>query len=351
MSLNKFKGKIMSNDNPLNNFDEIKKVFSAFPAPCEKSEKLAIERDSELTKASGSLGKLEEMAFWVSRWQARHPATITRPRVAVFAGNHGVADLGVSNFPKESTAKMVENFKNGGACVNQLCKQHDAELRVYEMGLDNPTADFTTTPAMTEEQCVNAITYGMTTVEPGVDMLCVGEMGIGNTTSACAMACAMFGGTGENWTGAGTDVYENKVRVVNEAVNKHQDNFTIDGKVDGLKVLQHLGGYELCGIVGAIIAARMANVPVIVDGYIATVAMAVLYTYDPSYIDHCIISHLSSESGHIRLLDTIAKQPLLNMEMSLGEASGAVLALGLVKSAINCHNGMATFAEAMVPNK
>ncbi|MGB1360879.1 MAG: nicotinate-nucleotide--dimethylbenzimidazole phosphoribosyltransferase [Alphaproteobacteria bacterium] len=345
----------MSEDISLNSFDEIKKIFKSFPSACEKSEKLAKDRDMELTKPPGALGKLEELAFWLSAWQAKHPATITRPRVAVFAGNHGVADQGVSAFPKEVTAQMVMNFQNGGACVNQLCKQQDAELRVYEMGLDNPTKDFTKEPAMTEQECVNAISYGMTTVEPGIDVLCVGEMGIANTTSGAAMAYALFGGEAEHWTGPGTgvagDALSNKIRVVEEGVNKHKDSFTIDGKVDGLKVLQHLGGFELCAILGAIIAGRMANVPVIVDGYTTSVVASILHSYDKSFVEHCLVSHLSAEPSHIRLLDAMEKQPLIDFNMRLGEGSGAVLALGVLRSAINCHNGMATFAEAMVSNK
>ena len=345
----------MNSELKLNSFEEIRKIFNVFPKSCEKSESLAKSRDEELTKPSGSLGKLEELVFWLSKWQGRYPVTISRPRVSVFAGNHGVSKQGVSAFPQEVTAQMLMNFQNGGACVNQLCKQQDAELRVYEMGIIKPTQDFTEKPAMTEQDCVNAICYGMTTVEPGVDLLCVGEMGIANTTSGSAMAYALFGGNAIDWTGPGSgvfgDVFENKVRVVNEGVVKHKENFIVDGKVDGLKVLQHLGGFELCAIVGAIIAGRMANVPVIIDGFATTVACSILYSYDETYIDHCLISHLSTEPGHVRLLDIIDKEPLLNMNMRLGEASGAVLALGILRSAINCHNGMATFSEAMISNK
>jgi nicotinate-nucleotide--dimethylbenzimidazole phosphoribosyltransferase len=345
----------MNSKPELNNFEEIRKIFDVFPNSCEKSENLAKSHNEELTKPIGSLGKLEDLAFWLSKWQGRYPATISRPRVSVFAGNHGVSKQGVSAFPQEVTAQMVMNFQNGGACVNQLCKQQDAELRVYEMGIAKPTQDFTEKPAMTEQDCVNAICYGMTTVEPGIDLLCLGEMGIANTTSGSAMAYALFGGNATDWTGSGSgvvgDAFEKKVRVVNEGVKKHRENFTIDGKVDGLKVLQHLGGFELCAIVGAIIAGRMANIPVIIDGFTASVACSILYSYDKTYIDHCLISHLSTERGHVRLLDIINKEPLLNMNMRLGEASGAVLALGILRSAINCHNGMATFSEAMVSVK
>ncbi len=339
----------------INTFAEIHTIFQEFPTACTDSEKAVQEREKILTKPQGALGILEHIALHYARWQGKAHITLNHPRVSIFAGNHGVAKQGVSAYPSEVTAQMVQNFRNQGAAVNQLCKMTDADLRVYEMRLEYPTYDFTEQPAMSETDCVHAIAYGMTTVEPGIDTLCVGEMGIGNSTSGAAMAYALFGGNPVNWTGPGTgvsgDVYAHKVAVVEKAVALHKNAMRVHGKIDGLRVLQHLGGFELCAIVGAIIAGRMARVPIILDGYTCTVAAAILYSYDPSYIAHCLFGHLSAEPAHIRLLDIMDKQALLDFGMRLGEASGATLALSIVQGAIRCHTDMATFHEAGVSGK
>ena len=246
--------------------------------------------------------------------------------------------------------QMVANFQAGGAAVNQLCKTFDAELQVYEMGLEEPTADFSQGPAMGDAECANAMAYGMLAVQDGIDVICLGEMGIANTTSASALCLALFGGEASDWTGPGTgvqgDALENKTRIVAESVALHAD-----AKGDPLEVMRRLGGRELAAITGAVIAARMGRVPVLLDGYATTTAAAVLHCIDPKLIDHCVVAHCSAEPGHIRLLKAIGKEPLLNLGMRLGEASGAALALGLLRAAVNCHIGMATFAEAGVSDK
>jgi nicotinate-nucleotide--dimethylbenzimidazole phosphoribosyltransferase len=286
----------------------------------------------------------------MARWQGRHPPRIDRPRVAVFAGNHGVAAQGVSAFPAEVTAQMVANFQAGGAAINQLCKTFDAELRVYEMSLEEPTADFSAAPAMAATECARALAYGMTAVEDGLDLLCLGEMGIANTTSAAALCHALFGGEAADWTGPGTGVQgaalENKARVVAEAVALHGGEAS-----DPLEVLRRLGGRELAAIAGAIIAARMARVPVVLDGYVCTAAAAVLHKIDPGLLDHCLVAHCSAEPAHARLLEELGKPPVLDLGMRLGEASGAALAIGILRAAVDCHSGMATFAEAGVSDK
>jgi nicotinate-nucleotide--dimethylbenzimidazole phosphoribosyltransferase len=245
---------------------------------------------------------------------------------------------------------MVANFVAGGAAVNQLCRTFDADLRVYEMALDEPTHDFTVEPAMSEADCVRAMAYGMMAVEPGIDLLCLGEMGIGNTTSAAAVCHALFGGTAEDWTGPGTGVtgtvLANKCAVVAAGVARHKDRAP-----DPLAVLQSLGGQELAAIAGAIIAARLAKVPVLLDGYTCTAAAAVLHAIRPDFLDHCLVAHRSAEPGHGRLLEKIGKRPLLELGMRLGEGSGAALAIGVVKAAVACHTGMATFGEAGVSEK
>lgn len=329
---------------------EIHELLKRLPGPDEESAAKAAAREAQLTKPPGALARLEEIAEWMARWQGRHPPRLERPRVAVFAGNHGVAARGVSAFPAEVTAQMVANFRAGGAAINQLCRTFDAELQIYEMGLEAPTADFTKAPAMDDAECAGAMAYGMLAVQEGVDVICLGEMGIANTTSAAALCHAMFGGEAADWTGPGTgvagDALRNKTRVVAEGVARH--GAVLD---DPFQAMRHLGGRELAAIAGAVIAARMGRVPVLLDGYACTAAAAILHRVDPSLLDHCMVAHCSAEPGHLRLLRAIGKKPLLDLGMRLGEASGAAVALGLLRASINCHTGMATFAEAGVSDK
>ena len=326
--------------------EEMRKLFREFPGPDLDAGTQAMEREVRLTKPRGSLGRLEELAGWLSAWQGRHPPRVEHPRTAVFAANHGVAARGVSAFPASVTEQMVANFVNGGAAVNQLCQTFDADLRVFEMALEQATKDFTVEPAMDEGECARAMAYGMMSVEPGLDVLCLGEMGIGNTTSAAALACALFGGEAEDWVGAGTGVsgavLETKTKVVADGVAKHRN------AGDPLQLLAALGGLELAAIAGAVIAARLARTPVVLDGFACTVAASVLWMIDRRALDHCIVAHRSVEPGHTKLLALIGKEPLFDLGMRLGEGSGATLALGILKAAAACHSGMATFGEAGV---
>ena len=327
--------------------DEIRDLLKVLPPADEEAGEAALKRQAQLTKPAGSLGRLEEMAVWLATWQGRNPPSVDRPYTAVFAGNHGIASQGVSAYPAEVTAQMVQNFIDVGAAVNQLCSLANADLRVYEMALEEPTGDISEEPAMDEEDCARAMAYGMMAVEPGIDVLALGEMGIGNTTSAAALCHGLFGGEAADWVGPGTGVDDArlaaKVALVAKAVDLHRDALG-----DPLLVLSRLGGRELAAIAGAVLAARMARTPVVLDGYAATAAAAVLYAIDPGLLDHCMISHVSAEPGHKRLLARIGKRAVVDLGMRLGEASGAMIAVLLLKAAVACHNGMATFAEAGV---
>jgi nicotinate-nucleotide--dimethylbenzimidazole phosphoribosyltransferase len=340
----------LSSLGPLASFDEVRALVSALPGPNEEAVAKARAREATLTKPAGALGRLEALTEWLCAWQGRHPATLDHPRVAVFAGNHGVAARGVSAYGAEVTAQMVANFIDGGAAVNQLCRVMDADFRVYEMALEAPTLDFTEAPAMDEATCARAIAYGMMTVEAGIDVLCLGEMGIGNTTSAAAMSLALFGGEAADWvgpgTGVGAEILALKTEVVAAGVKRHEAALG-----DPLSVMACLGGQELAAIAGAVIAARLARIPVLLDGYAASVSAAVLQALTPGLLDHCQVAHRSAEPGHRRLLDAIGKRPILDLDMRLGEATGAVLALGVLKGAVACHNGMASFDEANISGK
>ncbi len=333
--------------DPTANLDEMRALLNHLPGPDRDAGGTAAARQAQLTKPAGSLGRLEELAVWLATWQARHPPRLDHPRTIVFAGNHGVAARGVSAYPASVTAQMVQNFIAGGAAVNQLCRVVDADLRVYEMNLDAPTGDIALGPAMSEEECAKAMAYGMMAVEPDIDALAVGEMGIGNTTAAAALCAGLFGGDAGQWTGPGTGVagaaLDNKRRAVATAVALHRP-----ASGNPFELLRRLGGLELAAIAGAVLAARLGRVPVVLDGFTATAAAAVLFAADRHALDHCVVAHVSAEPGHRVLLERLGQRPLLDLGMRLGEASGATLALGILKAATACHNGMATFGEAGV---
>lgn len=320
-------------------------VLKAAPEADVAAREAAHARNAQLTKPAGSLGRLEEIAIWYAGWRGDARAKVEAPQVIVFAGNHGVVARGVSAFPAEVTVQMVANFEHGGAAINQLSKNAGASMSVHALALDRPTGDFTTDVAMDEAACVEALKTGWDALDLQADLLVVGEMGIGNTTSAAAIAHALFGGAASDWVGRGTGVddvgLKVKETVVAEGVARHA------GK-SPLAILAALGGRELAAMAGAIAHARVARIPVILDGFICTAAAAVLAETCRGALDHAIAGHQSDEAAHGRLLAALGKEPLLKLGLRLGEASGAALAIPLVKAATACHADMATFAEAGV---
>ena len=306
----------------------------------------AQDRNGQLTKPPGALGRLEDLAIWYAGWRGDARPAIEAPQVIVFAGNHGVAARGVSAFPPEVTVQMVANFEHGGAAINQLAKAFGARMDVVPLDLDTPTADFTAGPAMSEADVVAALRAGWDAVDTQADLLVVGEMGIGNTTSAAAIAARLFGGAAQDWTGRGTGVEGEalalKTGIVSDGLAAHAD------AGDGLDVLMRLGGRELAGMAGAIARARALSIPVIVDGFICTAAAACLEHTVAGALDHVVAGHQSAEGAHGRMLEALNKAPLLSLGLRLGEGSGAALAIGVLKGAVACHSGMATFAEAGV---
>lgn len=330
--------------------DDFRRSMHDLPGPDSSMAQTARTRDAQLTKPPGSLGRLEELAIWLAAWQRRHPPTLERPLVLVFAGNHGVVAQGVSAYPGEVTAQMVANFKAGGAAINQLCNAYGAQLKVIPIELDRPTADFTQAPAMSESECAAALSIGSSALAPDADLLITGEMGIGNTTTAAALGAALFGGTAAEWVGRGTGVddagLKRKAAAVDSALKLHGAALA-----DPLEALRRVGGRELAAITGAVAAARQHRVPVVLDGFVATAAAAVLQRLDRTGLDHCIAGHVSAEANHAQLLRHLGLRPLLDLGMRLGEASGATLALGILRGALATHTGMASFSEAGVSGK
>ena len=330
-------------------FDDIRALMAHLPPLDEEAAAAIRARDAQLTKPPGSLGRLEEIAVWLGAVQAKSIPTASRPLVAVFAGNHGVAARGVSPYPPSVTAAMVANFAAGGAAVNQICGHLGLGLKVFELALEIPTADITVEPALDEAACAATIAFGMEAIH-GTDLLALGEMGIGNTTVAAAIYAALYGGEVRHWVGRGTGVddagYARKLAAVEAALLLHRDHLA-----DPLEVLRRLGGREVAAMVGAILAARIERVPVILDGYVVCAAAAVLHAMDPAALDHCVAGHRSAEGAHGDVLARLGKAPLLDIGLRLGEGSGAALAAGIVRSALACHTGMATFAQAGVENR
>ncbi len=330
---------------PFTTLDEFRTVLAQAPAPDAVATAGAQDRNSQLTKPPGALGRLEDLAIWYAGWRGTPQPQIKAPQVIVFAGNHGVCAQGVSAFPPEVTVQMVVNFQHGGAAINQLSKAFGARMDVHALSLETPTADFTQGPAMTEAEVIDALQTGWTAVDPQSDLLVTGEMGIGNTTSAAAIATAILGGEAADWTGRGTGVDDaglaRKTEVVAQGVALHATD-------DPLEALRCLGGRELAAMAGAIAAARQHRIPVILDGFICTAAAAVLAKAQDGALDHTVAGHLSAEGAHQKMLDALGKAPLLNLGLRLGEGSGAALAIGVLKGAVACHSGMATFAEAGV---
>lgn len=330
---------------PFQTLAEFRDLLSRMPASDPAALAAAEARNGQLTKPPGALGRLEALAIWMAGWQGNEKPRADKPQIVIFAGNHGVTAQGVSAFPAEVTVQMVANFAHGGAAINQLAKAFGATLDVHALDLDRPTADFTAAPAMTEAELLDALRKGFAAVDPQAHLFVAGEMGIGNTTVAAALAAALYGGTG--WAGRGTGVDDaglaRKEAAIAAGLARHAGALS-----DPLEVLRCLGGRELAAMAGAILGARMARVPVILDGFIACAAAAVLAKAAPGALDHCVAGHLSAEGAHGRLLEKLSKEPLLSLGLRLGEGSGAALAIGVVQGAVACHSGMATFAEAGV---
>lgn len=328
----------------------VSRLLPDLPCPDDAAQAQARERERRLTKPADALGRLEELTGWLAAWQGRYPPRLQRMAACVFAGNHGIVAHGVSAFPAEVTAQMVGNFRAGGAAVSRLCRVFGVELRAVPLALDRPAFDFTRGSSLSEAEFGDSFAAGLAAAEEGMDLLCLGEMGIGNTTAAAALAHALFGGRASAWTGPGTGVEGDRLaakrRVVAAGARLHLAETT-----DPLDLLRRLGGRELAAIAGAVVGARLRRIPVLLDGFVCTAAAATLAAARPGALDHCRVAHVSAEPGHRLLLRRLGIRPLLDLDMRLGEASGAVLAVALLQAAVACHLGMATFEDAGVAGR
>ena len=322
-------------------------ALSSLSHPDEAAIAAAQARQAQLTKPAGSLGRLEEIAVFFAGWQGRERPVLDRALAVVFAGNHGVMARGISAFPAEVTAQMVANFEAGGAAINALAGAAGLDLRVVPLDLDRPTRDFTEAPAMSEAECLEALSVGAELVTSDLNLFVPGEMGIGNTTAAAALCARAFGGNVAEWVGPGTGLsaagVRHKIAVIETALAFHAD-----APRTPFETLRRLGGREIAAMAGAILRARQLRVSVVLDGFIVCAGLAPLAAAGPSITDHCIAGHCSAEPGHVRLLAQLGLDPLLRLDMRLGEGSGAAVAVQIIRSAIVAHAQMATFAQAGV---
>lgn len=340
--------------------------FDIKPLPTALDQSIQ-QRLNNLTKPPGSLGRLENIAAHIAR--IKHT---TKPQLGalhhwVFAADHGVCAQGVSPYPSSVTRQMVQNFLAGGAAINQFCRQHAVPLKVVDAGLDgapladhpnliqarvaNGSADFTQQPAMTPMQFEQAMTSGAKlarqSLAQGADVLSFGEMGIGNTTAAAALMAACLDRNPEDCVGAGTgastQMQQHKAQVISAALAKHSSQLT-----DGAAIMQHLGGLELAMMAGAMAATAEAGHAFIVDGFLATASLATVCQDQPAILDFALFSHCSDEKGHREWLTALSAKPLLQLDLRLGEGTGAVLAWPLIQSAVAMLSGMASFDSAGV---
>ena len=330
-------------------FKQLRAACLDLPGPDQSAADAAAAREAQLTKPPGSLGRLEELTAWLAAWQGRTPPTLDKCEILVFAGNHGVAAQGVSAYPPEVTTQMVANFTAGGAAINQLASTNEARLRVTPLDLDRPTADFTEAPAMEEAEFLDAVGTGYDQVTGEADLVVLGEMGIGNTTAAAAISGALFGGGARfasTGTGVGRDGFGRKRAVIQQALLYHSDVLG-----DPLRAAAAVGGRELAAMMGACLAARHKRTPVLIDGMVCSSAVAPLKALRDDGLDHARVGHKSADAGHEFLLQELGMRPLLDLGMRLGEGSGAAVALLVLRAALACHTGMATFEEAQVSGK
>lgn len=306
-------------------FDDYRSLLKALPGPDAAARDRVAARNALLSAQGPSLGRLGDIAEWLAAWTGREPQVL-RPLVALFAGTHGLAKSGVAE-----TQAIVEHAAAGGAAVNQLCAAHDLGLKIFDLALHLPVGNIASEPALDERGCAATMAFGMEAIAGGIDLACLGGAGIGGNVAAAALMAGLFGGPAGDWTGSDADA-----AIVAQAVALHGGHLK-----DPLEALRRLGGREIAAIAGAILAARVEKIPVLLDGYVALAAAAVLQAAAPAAIDHCLLAHVSTEPGMARAAARMGMVPLLDLQLGDGEGMAAALAASVVKNAALVHTGMA----------
>ncbi len=318
-------------------------LLADLPSPDRSAQDQVAARAATVLRPAGAFARLDAVAAWLAGWQSTATPRVQRPHVAVFAADHGVAADGVSAYPAEVTAAMVDAIRGGVATIAVLAREVGATLDLFDVGVGRPTGNIRLTDAMSDDEFDEAVAAGAAAVESvDADLLVVGEIGIGNTTAAAAVAAAVLGGDAEDWVGPGTGVVgaalARKCDVVQAALERV-------GPVTPLEALRRLGGRELAAMAGAVAAARHRRVPVVLDGFISTAAVAPLAVARPGSLHHCIAGHCSAEPGHRRALQALGLDPLMRLDLRLGEGSGALVAVPIIRMAVAAVVEVATFGE------
>lgn len=351
-----------------NNMTEQAQWFlAAVQQPDLDVKQQAEQRQLQLTKPTGALGDLEQIAINLSALQRTIFPKINKPWITIFAGDHGVIAENVSAYPQAVTRQMLQNFASGGAAISVIAKHHHAHLQVIDCGtvgdsynyvgvechtIRAGTANFVEQAAMTNRECLAALELGKNSADlakaKDADIFIAGEMGIGNTCSASALACLLLSESAQQVTGLGTGInieqLQHKIKVIDQAVKLHRANVANDA----LKILAAVGGLEIAAITGAYLRCAQIGLPIIVDGFISSVAALCAVRIQPQSREWMLFGHQSAEYGHQRVLKELDAQPILAMNLRLGEGSGAGAALSMIQLACVLHSQMATFAEAAV---
>jgi nicotinate-nucleotide--dimethylbenzimidazole phosphoribosyltransferase len=313
------------------------------PAPDERARAEVRARAAEVLRPTGAFARLDEVAAWLAGWQGTERPAVRRPALVVFVGDHGVAVENVSAYPAEVTGAMLDALQQGKATATALAAEVGACVDVIDVGVGRPTGNIAVEPALDHDRFDDAFDTGRKAVRAlDADLLVVGEMGIGNTTAAAALSASLFGLTADDWTGRGTGVDDVRLRRKIEVVRAARDRA---GHCEPLEAFRQLGGSEMVAAAGAIVEARQRRMPVVLDGFVVTAAAAPLELVRPGALDHCIAGHRSPEPGHSLLLEKLGKEPLLDLGLRLGEGTGALAAVPLIRMAARAVTDVATFEE------
>lgn len=318
-------------------------LLAALPPPDAAAAAAVAERALHVLRPRGALARLDEVACWLAGWQRTTRPAVERPAAIVFVADHGVADEGVSAYPQSVTEAMLRALQQGVASASVMAEVVEASLEVVDVGVGRPTGNLAREPALSYERFAECIETGRDVVRRlDCDLLVLGEMGIGNTTAAAAVCAAVFGLAAEDWAGRGTGLDDaglaRKIGVIEIARRRV-------GEVTPLEALRQVGGAELASLVGATLEARAASIPVVLDGFVVTAAVAPLYILRRDALDHCIAGHCSAEPGHRLLLEKLGMRPLLDLDLRLGEGTGALAAVPLIRLAAAAVSEVATFEE------
>jgi nicotinate-nucleotide--dimethylbenzimidazole phosphoribosyltransferase len=320
-------------------------AMATMPAADADAAAAVADRAAQILRPAGALARLDAVAEWVAAWQGTSTPSVTKPAALIFAADHGVAASGeVSAYPTAVTAAMLSAFRAGRSTVNAFARLAGASVDAIDVGVGAPTGDIRTEPALSHERFDEICAIARDAVTAlDTDLLVLGEMGIGNTTSAAAVSAVLGGGTVADWVGRGTGLDDDGLGRKRVAVQAAVDR--IAGVTDPLEVLRQVGGAELVAIAAAVVAARHRRLPVLLDGYVVTASVLPLFAARPDALDHCRVGHCSAEPGHRRLLQRIGLEPLLDLDMRLGEGSGAMAAVPLVAMACAGVVEVPTFGE------